>query len=97
MRKSFSALSPQLQEKDQATGSGTNVTLPVPPCMSDNSYKRLTNNNPMKPEELEEVCIFLLFLFLAVSYAYYITTKNNLTNMKYKVKENAYFVLILTF
>lgn len=55
----FSGLSPQFQEKDQESGSAT-VTLPVPPCMSDNSYKRLTNNNPMKPEELEEVYINII-------------------------------------
>lgn len=55
----FSALSPQPQEKDQEAGTGNNVSLPVPPCMSDYSYKRLTINNPMKPEELEEVYFFI--------------------------------------
>lgn len=48
----FSALSPQTTDTDQQSGS---VSLPVPPCMSDSSYKRLSTNNPMKPEELEEV------------------------------------------
>ncbi|KAJ8977536.1 hypothetical protein NQ317_010056 [Molorchus minor] len=46
------ALSPQTSENDQQAG---NVSLPVPPCMSDASYKRIITNNPMKPEELEEI------------------------------------------
>lgn len=50
-----SALSPQSHETEQEPGAGNNVSLPVPPCMSDSSYKRLISNNPMKPEELEEV------------------------------------------
>lgn len=54
----FSALSPQMSDNDQQSGS---VSLPVPPCMSESSYKRLTINNPMKPEELEEVYLFFYF------------------------------------
>ncbi|KAJ8933932.1 hypothetical protein NQ314_013688 [Rhamnusium bicolor] len=48
----YSALSPQALDNDQQS---SNVSLPVPPCMSDSSYKRVTSNNPMKPEELEEI------------------------------------------
>jgi proteasome component ECM29 len=49
----YGALSPQTPESDQQRN--LNVTLPIPPCMSQNSFKRITVNNPMKPEELEEV------------------------------------------
>ncbi|KAJ8917780.1 hypothetical protein NQ315_010686 [Exocentrus adspersus] len=48
----YSALTPQTTDSDQQPGS---VSLPVPPCMSESSYKRLTTNNPMKPEDLEEI------------------------------------------
>lgn len=48
----YSALSPQSSTGDVQS---SNVTLPVPPGMSEMTYKRITNNNPMKPEELEEV------------------------------------------
>ncbi|XP_056640479.1 proteasome adapter and scaffold protein ECM29 [Diorhabda sublineata] len=47
----YSALAPQSID----SGSQSNVSLPVPPCLSELSYKRLINNNPMKPEELEEI------------------------------------------
>jgi proteasome component ECM29 len=49
----YGALSPQTPESDQQRN--LNVTLPIPPCMSQNSFKRITVNNPMKPEELEEI------------------------------------------
>ncbi|CAH0555694.1 unnamed protein product [Brassicogethes aeneus] len=39
----------------QAEGSNTDVNLPVPPGMSQVSFKRITLNNPIKPEQLEEM------------------------------------------
>ncbi|XP_060528524.1 proteasome adapter and scaffold protein ECM29 [Cylas formicarius] len=45
----YSAVS--LQTNDSAPG----VSLPVPAGMSEASYKRVTANNPMKPEDLEEI------------------------------------------
>ncbi|CAG9861828.1 unnamed protein product [Phyllotreta striolata] len=47
----YSALSPQNDNDSQSS----NVSLPVPPGLSEASYKRVSNNNPMKPEELEEI------------------------------------------
>ncbi|KAF7270517.1 hypothetical protein GWI33_016522 [Rhynchophorus ferrugineus] len=48
----YSALSPQ---SPSGEAQSSNVSLPVPPGMSEMTYKRITNNNPMKPEELEEI------------------------------------------
>lgn len=62
----FSALSPQSVDNEQDAGAGNNISLPVPPCMSDNSYKRLTSNNPMKPEELEEVLFYYRILLYKI-------------------------------
>lgn len=52
----FRALSPpsNTAENDQ-TGSNTSVSFPVPPGMSEHSFRRITHENPMKPEELERV------------------------------------------
>ncbi|RZC32274.1 proteasome-associated protein ECM29 -like [Asbolus verrucosus] len=49
----YGALSPQTPDNEQQRNP--NVTLPVPPCMSQNSFRRITVNNPLKPEELEEI------------------------------------------
>ncbi|KAG5880535.1 hypothetical protein JTB14_026768 [Gonioctena quinquepunctata] len=48
----YSALAPPIPENEEQSNS---VSLPVPSCMSDSSYKRVTSNNPMKPEDLEEI------------------------------------------
>ncbi|CAG2068146.1 unnamed protein product, partial [Timema podura] len=34
---------------------GSSAVFPVPPGMSDYSFKRVTGENPFKPEELEQV------------------------------------------
>ncbi|CAG9835676.1 unnamed protein product [Diabrotica balteata] len=47
----YSALSPQAVDNENQSN---NVTLPVPPCMSETSYKRVTSTT-MKPEALEEI------------------------------------------
>lgn len=40
---------------DNEQGSGNEVSLPVPPGMSEYTFKRVTNDNPLRPEELEEI------------------------------------------
>uniref|UniRef100_A0A6P7FNW0 Proteasome-associated protein ECM29 homolog n=1 Tax=Diabrotica virgifera virgifera TaxID=50390 RepID=A0A6P7FNW0_DIAVI len=47
----YSALSPQAVDNENQSN---NVTLPVPPCMSETSYKRVTSTT-LKPEALEEI------------------------------------------
>lgn len=51
----FRALSPQ-QSDNQSTSN--EVSMPVPPGMSEYTFKRVTNDNPLKPEELEQVINF---------------------------------------
>lgn len=52
----FRALSPSAgSENDQGNNSSSNVSLPIPPGMSEVSFKRVTHENPMKPEDLEQV------------------------------------------
>ncbi|CAG9821950.1 unnamed protein product [Phaedon cochleariae] len=48
----YSALSPQNPENEEQSNA---VSLPVPSCMSETSYKRVTTNNLLKPEDLEEI------------------------------------------
>lgn len=36
------------------------MSLPVPPGMSEYTFKRVTNDNPLRPEELEEVTLELM-------------------------------------
>lgn len=60
------ALSPVVNntENEQESSSGSNITLPVPPGMSEYSFKRITHENPLRPEELEQVSnIVTLIIF----------------------------------
>lgn len=50
----YGALTPQKPTEEDNT-SESNVSLPVPPGMSPYTFKRVTENNPLKPEELEQV------------------------------------------
>lgn len=54
-----SALSPSavVESEQSGNGSNTSVSLPVPPGMSEVTFKRVTHENPMRPEELEQVSI----------------------------------------
>ncbi|XP_018321144.1 proteasome adapter and scaffold protein ECM29 [Agrilus planipennis] len=49
----YGALAPQKSSEEQ--NSSNDISLPVPPGMSEYSFKRVTVDNPMKPEELEEI------------------------------------------
>lgn len=53
------ALSPSAVTESEQSGNGSNtsVSLPVPPGMSEATFKRVTHENPMRPEELEQVSI----------------------------------------
>lgn len=57
----FSALSSSSSAENDQGNSNSNVSLPVPPGMSEVSFKRVTHENPMKPEELEQVLEMLKF------------------------------------
>lgn len=50
----FSALSPQQPENPDQL-STTELTLPIPPGMSEYTFKRVIHENPLKPEELEQI------------------------------------------
>lgn len=56
---SFRALSPQSNSENDQTTANSNVSFPVPPGMSEHSFKSVTHENPMKPEELEQVRLSL--------------------------------------
>lgn len=59
LRCCFSALSPQKTSDAAEQSSGNNVSLPVPPGMSEYTFKRVTNETALKPEDLEKVCVYL--------------------------------------
>lgn len=49
----YGALTPQkVNDEDQSSN-----TLPVPPGMCPYTFKRVTENNPLKPEDLEQVIL----------------------------------------
>lgn len=50
----FRALTQKSNESEQSNTS-SDVSLPIPPGMSEYSFKRVTNDNPLRPEELEQV------------------------------------------
>lgn len=50
-----SSSSPATPDSEQPSGNGNAPSLPVPPGMSQYSFKRITHENPLKPEELEQV------------------------------------------
>lgn len=54
----YGALAPQKPSEEDNSNEST-VSLPVPPGMSPYTFKRVTENNPLKPEDLEQV----IFLF----------------------------------
>ncbi|XP_019760174.1 proteasome adapter and scaffold protein ECM29 [Dendroctonus ponderosae] len=44
-----------LQSQEAASSGANSITIPVPPGMSENSFKRITANNSFKPEEFESI------------------------------------------
>lgn len=51
----YGALTPQKVNEEESGNS--NISLPIPPGMSQYTFKRVSENNPLKPEELEQVHI----------------------------------------